>query len=85
MSQAKISEHEPTAVKRENTETSKPTSVEDAKERLRRSGMTEGTAGSTLSNYYRIINYLLVDLCGWISVERINTRSILSRLVYVTF
>ena len=47
MSPAKISEHEPTAVKRENTETSKPTSVEDAKERLRRSGMTEGTAGST--------------------------------------
>ncbi len=32
MSQAKISEHEPTAVKRENTETSKPTSVEDAKD-----------------------------------------------------
>ena len=47
MSPAKISELEPTAVKRENTETSKPTSVEDAKERLRRSGMTEGTAGST--------------------------------------
>jgi hypothetical protein len=46
MSPAKVSEHEPTAVKRENTETSKPTSVEDAKERLR-SGMTEGTASST--------------------------------------
>ena len=48
MSPAKIGEHEPTAVRRENTETSQPpTSVEDAKERLRRSGMTEGTAGST--------------------------------------
>ena len=47
MSPAKISEHEPTAVRRENTETSKPTSEQDAKERLRRSGMTEGTAGST--------------------------------------
>ena len=47
MSPAKIREHEPTAVKRENTETTKPTSTEDAKERLRRSGMTEGTAGST--------------------------------------
>jgi hypothetical protein len=48
MSPAKISEHEPTAVRRENTETSQPpTSVEDAKEKLRRSGMTEGTAGST--------------------------------------
>ena len=47
MSPAKIREHEPTAVKRENTETTKPTPTEDAKERLRRSGMTEGTAGST--------------------------------------
>ena len=47
MSPAKINEHEPTAVRRENTETSKPTSEQDAKERLRRSGMTEGTAGST--------------------------------------
>lgn len=48
MSPAKISEHEPTAVRRDNAETSQPpTSVEDAKERLRRSGMTEGTAGST--------------------------------------
>ncbi|MGC2428450.1 MAG: hypothetical protein WA421_15550 [Nitrososphaeraceae archaeon] len=48
MSPAKISEHEPTAVRRENTETSQPpTSVEDAKEKLRRSGMSEGTAGST--------------------------------------
>ena len=46
--QPKISEHEPTAVRRENTETSQPpTSVEDAKEKLRRSGMSEGTAGST--------------------------------------
>ena len=47
MSSAKISEHEPTAVKRENTRSTQSTSVEDAKERLRRSGMTEGTAGST--------------------------------------
>ncbi|MFZ0327253.1 MAG: hypothetical protein WBQ25_07125 [Nitrososphaeraceae archaeon] len=48
MSPAKINEHEPTAVRRENTtETSLPTSEADAKERLRRSGMTEGTAGST--------------------------------------
>jgi hypothetical protein len=47
MSPAKISEHEPTAVKRENTQSTQSTSVEDAKERLRRSGMTEGTAGST--------------------------------------
>jgi hypothetical protein len=46
MSPAKIKEHEPTAVKRDNTSTSKP-SEEDAKERLRKSGMTEGTAGST--------------------------------------
>ena len=44
MSPAKINEHEPTAVRRENTtETSLPTSEADAKERLRRSGMTEGT------------------------------------------
>ena len=47
MSPAKISEHEPTAVKRENTETSKPTSEQDAKERLRRSGMTEGDSWLT--------------------------------------
>ena len=48
MSPAKIGEHEPTAVRRENTETSQAAySVEDAKERLRRNGMTEGTAGST--------------------------------------
>ena len=48
MSPAKINEHEPTAVRRENTtETSLPTSEADAKERLRRSGMTEGTYGST--------------------------------------
>jgi len=47
MSPAKISEHEPTAVKRENTQTTSSSSVEEAKERLRRSGMTEGTAGST--------------------------------------
>jgi hypothetical protein len=47
MSPAKISEHEPTAVKRENTQSTEHTSVEDAKEKLRRSGMTEGTAGST--------------------------------------
>jgi hypothetical protein len=47
MSPAKISEHEPTAVKRDDTQSTRPTSVEDAKERLRRSGMTEGTAGST--------------------------------------
>ena len=48
MSPAKISEHEPRGVGRENkTETSKPTSEQDAKERLRRSGMTVGTAGFT--------------------------------------
>ena len=48
MSPAKIGEHEPTAVRRENTETSQTAySVEDAKERLRRNGMTEGAAGST--------------------------------------
>ena len=47
MSPAKISEHEPTAVKREDTQSTQSTSVEDAKEKLRRSGMTQGTAGST--------------------------------------
>lgn len=49
MSPAKIQEHEPTAVRRENTPSSgsDSTSVQDPKERLRRSGMTEGTAGST--------------------------------------
>ena len=43
----KIKEHESTAVSRQNTATSQPASEADAKERLRRSGMTEGTAGST--------------------------------------
>ena len=47
MSPAKISEHEPTAVKRENTSSSGSTSEQEAKEKLRKSGMTEGTAGST--------------------------------------
>ncbi|HEY7082978.1 MAG TPA: hypothetical protein VH500_25070 [Nitrososphaeraceae archaeon] len=47
MSLAKISEHEPTAVKRENTSSTGSSSTEEAKEKLRRSGMTEGTAGST--------------------------------------
>jgi hypothetical protein len=48
MSPAKINEHEPTAVRRDNTQSSsQPSSTEDAKEKLRRSGMTEGTAGST--------------------------------------
>ena len=43
MSPAKIKEHEPTAVRREDTSSS----GQDPKERLRRSGMTQGTAGST--------------------------------------
>ena len=47
MSPAKIKEHEPTAVKRDNTSSSSSSSGQDPKERLRRSGMTEGTAGST--------------------------------------
>jgi len=47
MSPAKISEHEPTAVKRENSSSSSSSSGQDPKERLRRSGMAEGTAGST--------------------------------------
>jgi len=47
MSPAKISEHEPTAVSRDNTSSSSSSSGQDSKERLRRSGMTEGTAGST--------------------------------------
>jgi hypothetical protein len=47
MSPAKISEHEPTAVKREDVSSTGSSPVEEAKERLRRSGMTEGTAGST--------------------------------------
>ena len=47
MSPAKISEHEPTAVKREDVSSTCSSSVEEAKERLRRSGMTEGTADST--------------------------------------
>jgi hypothetical protein len=48
MSPAKIKEHEPTAVRRQdNTSSSSSTSGQDPKERLRRSGMTEGTAGST--------------------------------------
>ena len=45
---AKIKEHEPTAVRRQdNTSSSSSSSGQDPKERLRRSGMTEATAGST--------------------------------------
>ena len=50
MSPAKIKEHEPTAVRRQDNTSSSSTSSssgQDPKERLRRSGMTEGTAGST--------------------------------------
>lgn len=47
MSPAKIREHEPTAVRRDNTSNTSSSSGQDPKERLRRSGMTEGTAGST--------------------------------------
>jgi hypothetical protein len=48
MSPAKIKEHEPTAVRRQDdTSSSGSSSGQDPKERLRRSGMTEGTAGST--------------------------------------
>src|SRR4029079_4880066 len=48
MSPAMIKEHEPTAVRRQdNTSSSSSSSGQDPKERLRRSGMTEGTAGST--------------------------------------
>jgi hypothetical protein len=48
MSPAKIKEHEPTAVRRDGSSSSgSTTSSQDPKERLRRSGMTEGTAGST--------------------------------------
>jgi len=47
MSPAKIKEHEPTAVSRDNTSSSDYSSGQDPKEKLRRSGMTEGTAGST--------------------------------------
>ena len=51
MSPAKISEHEPTAVKREMTEKiadKKGTSLspEEAREKARKSGMTKGTAGA---------------------------------------
>jgi hypothetical protein len=49
MNPAKISEHEPTAVKREMTENiteagQEGTNTQDAAERARRSGMTKGTA-----------------------------------------
>src|SRR3954451_144698 len=50
MSPAKIKEHEPTAVRRQDntsSSSSSSSSGQDPKERLRRSGMTEGTAGST--------------------------------------
>jgi hypothetical protein len=48
MSPAKIKEHEPTAVRRQDdTSGSDYSSGQDPKERLRRSGMTEGTSGST--------------------------------------
>jgi hypothetical protein len=47
MSPAKIKEHEPTAVRRDSSSSSGSTTTQDPKERLRRSGMTEGTAGST--------------------------------------
>ena len=51
MSPAKIKEHEPTAVKRDMTEKitdRKDTSSnpEEAREKTRKSGMTEGTAGA---------------------------------------
>jgi hypothetical protein len=53
MSPAKITEHEPTAVKREMTEKiteggkrSEGTNPEEAREKARRSGMTKGTAGA---------------------------------------
>ena len=47
MSPAKIKEHEPTAVRRQDNTSSSLSSTQDPKERLRRSGMTEGTGGST--------------------------------------
>jgi hypothetical protein len=50
MSPAKIKEHEPTAVRRQDNTSgsgSSSTSGQDPKERVRRSEMTEGTAGST--------------------------------------
>jgi hypothetical protein len=51
MSPAKIKEHEPTAVKREMTETitqdkRTDSDTEEAREKARRSGMTKGTAGA---------------------------------------
>ena len=47
MSPAKIKEHEPTAVRRDSSSSPSSSSGQDPKERLRRSGMTEGTTGST--------------------------------------
>jgi hypothetical protein len=52
MTPAKINEHEPTAVKRDQrdqkfgSQNEAGTDVEQARERARRSGMTKGTAGA---------------------------------------
>ncbi len=52
MSPAKIKQHEPTAVRRDPSDQKiiesgrESVSVEDAKEKARRSGMTKGTAGA---------------------------------------
>lgn len=51
MSPAKIKEHEPTAVKRDMTETisdeqGTSSNSEEAEEKARRSGMSKGTAGA---------------------------------------
>jgi hypothetical protein len=46
MTPAKIREHDPTAVKRENIGETGTSNPEDARERARRSGMTKGTAGA---------------------------------------
>ena len=51
MSHAKIKEHEPTGVKREMKENitgaeTTTSTIEDARENARRSGMTKGTAGA---------------------------------------
>jgi hypothetical protein len=52
MSPAKIKQHEPTAVSRDQSDQKivesgqQGTSAEDAKEKARRSGMTKGTAGA---------------------------------------
>lgn len=52
MTPAKLNEHEPTAVQRDKrdqkfgSQTDAKTSVEEAREKARRSGMTKGTAGA---------------------------------------